>query len=74
MTLRSQIIEHLKDHSPILGVELQKREFPTSKKGCFSPGSIDRIARGLAEEGRIKKTHHEGLVTYHHELPKQTLF
>lgn len=64
MKLRSQIINHLKQNGPVLGVEMQRKEFITPKGGLYSPAYIDRELRSLAEEGRLTRRHPDGLVEF----------
>jgi len=72
--LRSQIINHLKENSPILGVEMQRKEFITPRGGLYSPAYIDRELRNLAEEGRLTRRHPDGLVEFAYKFSKEELF
>jgi len=56
MKLRPQLITFLKSiDGGILGVELQKEKFQTTKGGYFSAESIIREARRLVIEERLEK-------------------
>lgn len=76
MTLRTQLIRHMKaKNTAILGVELQRVLFKTNKGGYFSPGSISRECRRLAEDGRFKsKRTEKNLVIYKIRWTEHELF
>lgn len=67
MTLRSQMLTFFKELNSegILGVELEREMFQTSKGGYFSASLVSRTARHLAEEERLKREYDDrGLVVY----------
>ena len=66
MTLRRQLIRYFKElDRGILGVELERKHFRTSRGGTFSPSTITRNARLLAEEGRLERTYDDKNLVYY---------
>ena len=76
MQLRPQLITFLKDRNEgILGVELQKENFRTTKGGYFSAESIIREARRLSEEGRLtKRRGDKNLIIFEYKFNKYEQF
>jgi len=64
MTLKVQLINLFKNADYIMGIEITRMEFTTRKGGLFSPETIARGLRLLAEEGRLDKDMDLGTIRY----------
>ena len=71
MTLRTHLIQFFKDNdSWFLGVDMQRREFKTSRGGYFTAESIVREIRRLVVEGRLVKNKAGRLVEFRYKPSK----